>query len=756
MWNTSRAALALGMALAGSLAAQANLRAELESGDKRRIAAARQQVLELFKSEQVDFLRDAIWSENPQAAVWSANRLMYDQVDLREAARVVDLLLPELARRSVLGNEELDFDNLRQLLGSSELPRLLQSFPRTGESPTPGVIITQIHRQIRPAHIPALCKLAMDPSPRVAEPALDYLLGAIVPRTNQHRENIGLTLLHRIKVEVPDTERGGQREGYPPVLARCLENFDRFTTLGKKRFEAQAWMWRWARDEKAGPQDREILLKLLNSDNEQAWSIAAHGLGDFVDEVSQKKLAARRETAKDFNLKCAISSALTRRRQLRHGFVAKTAPDQRISGIVARQAAQADAFLWEWSETRAVALGLYWQSHPRKGRSRFRELLFDADPDRRNVALELCTGDVCEFALAGLQVRREWFEGLGDELPDTGLSGLHLARMVMHVPGLRRVDLAKEAVAQADLKKPQGPRSELEDFLAFLEVTASNHLRTLLATWATSGNQDLCNHARKLQLKVGDETAVNELIAVLEKQNLDEQAPLWLARIKSPKVETFLRRCVQTKDRKTGVRYLHALAVHYGLPESVGWESDLRGCDEAVFTRARGLVLERKPVDAVVFVLESLEENEARVNDVGLVRDPRITRYLERVRSRRHLGLYAWTTSQLALQGDQQAREEFWEGCLLGRYRWVDNSNPRALTLNFDLGTIPFWLSELETNCCRRNSANQVFKHLFGLDLYRDNRFFPEVVQAAEFWERCRNNLRWSRIKGHYVRGPDR
>jgi len=656
----------------------AALRLELASKDQKRIDAARQQVLALPKPERVNLFRAAIWSKDPQAAVWSANKLKYDQVDLREAARVVDLLLPELRDQTVLAEDEMDFDNLRQLLGGTELPRVFRSFPRKSEYPSPGVIISQIHRQIRVPHIPALCQLAMHKNLRVAEPALDNLMGAIAPHTNQHREAIGLALLHRLKVAVPAAERNKKRDGYPLVLFRCLENFQRFDIVKNRGGVIRNWIWRWACDEKAGPADREVLLRLRAMDSDLARSIATHGRGDFPDAVRGQRNA---------------------------------------------------------------------------------KLLFHQDPKQRAVALALCTEDRYDLALAGVHVQPAWFEGLAMKLPDTELPGLHLARVVMYVPGFRRIDLAKLAVRQPDLKPPKHKAEwseELEDFLAFLEVCAPDHLRMLLATWATSDNKELRNHARELQLKIGDETSVNELIAVLERQELHEDASVWLAKIKSSKVEAFLRRRAMTKDSKTQSRYLHALAVHYGLPESVGWERRLDPADDAVFNKARQLVLDKKPIDALVHVLRSLEESESYVRDLGLVRDPRVTKYLEQVQSRRYLGRYVWATSQLGIQGNSKAREEFWNGCLIGRYRWIDNSNVRALTLNYDLETIPFWLTELETNCCRRNNASQVFEHLFGLDLYRDNQVFPEVVPARAFWERYRNNLKWSRIKGHYVPGPDR
>ncbi|MHC4854684.1 MAG: hypothetical protein ACYTF5_21995, partial [Planctomycetota bacterium] len=254
------------------------------------------------------------------------------------------------------------------------------------------------------------------------------------------------------------------------VLFRCLENFDRLAILKDRGATIHNWIWRWACDEKAGPADRDVLLKLLESDNELAWSIAVHGLAAFVDAASQKKLGARGDSTKDINLSLAILWAFARRGELRH-----SVQDTRTRNLVARQAAVGDGRLRLWSEASALGLGLYWQLHLKKGGSRFRELLFYPDADRPKVALDLCTGDRYEFALAGLRVRPEWFQRLATEVPDRDLPGRYLARVVMHVPGYRRVDLARRALRQADLKKPTDKSvwtGALDDFLAFLEVTA--------------------------------------------------------------------------------------------------------------------------------------------------------------------------------------------------------------------------------------------------------------------------------------------
>ena len=74
------------------------------------------------------------------------------------------------------------------------------------------------------------------------------------------------------------------------------------------------------------------------------------------------------------------------------------------------------------------------------------------------------------------------------------------------------------------------------------------------------------------------------------------------------------------------------------------------------------------------------------------------------------------------------------------------------MTLGEDLTTIPFWISELETNCCRGATAGVVFDDLFGIDVDHHH-----AVTAAErmrlWWARNGSNLVPSRIAGHLVPG---
>ena len=64
---------------------------------------------------------------------------------------------------------------------------------------------------------------------------------------------------------------------------------------------------------------------------------------------------------------------------------------------------------------------------------------------------------------------------------------------------------------------------------------------------------------------------------------------------------------------------------------------------------------------------------------------------------------YRWMQVALrALAGDVAARADFWSAARAGRYRWIHHRFDKELfTLGFDSGTLPHWVNDLESNCCR-------------------------------------------------------
>jgi hypothetical protein len=201
---------------------------------------------------------------------------------------------------------------------------------------------------------------------------------------------------------------------------------------------------------------------------------------------------------------------------------------------------------------------------------------------------------------------------------------------------------------------------------------------------------------------------------------------------------------------------LHAVAVRFGLPPEVALTEDLgRRIEEEAWEKFERTVRAGRPVDALVDLLRAHPGEP--VWHVGLIDDPRIREHLREVRDRRELDLYHWATTELAMAGDPEAKKEHWAAITAGRYRWVDDSDALDLTLGGDLGTIPFFLDELESNCCRFASVGCVFEDLFGIDpgglAWHPRTNAVKALRA--WWAANEGRLVRSRITGKYVPGVE-
>jgi len=136
---------------------------------------------------------------------------------------------------------------------------------------------------------------------------------------------------------------------------------------------------------------------------------------------------------------------------------------------------------------------------------------------------------------------------------------------------------------------------------------------------------------------------------------------------------------------------------------------------------------------------------------------PAVRAHLARLREDRSLECYAEATAVLAALGDEEARAETLRAMRAGRYRWVDEvcgDDAALATLGYDFqATIPFWLDELETNCCRRIVSMNVFEEAFGLGREVSDGF-GEIPgdRMRRWWNRHRDGkFGMSRIAGHFV-----
>ena len=67
--------------------------------------------------------------------------------------------------------------------------------------------------------------------------------------------------------------------------------------------------------------------------------------------------------------------------------------------------------------------------------------------------------------------------------------------------------------------------------------------------------------------------------------------------------------------------------------------------------------------------------------------------------------------------GDAETRSALWSVLRAGRYRWCHYRDERLRTLGTDWSTLPHWVSDLDSNCCRVTDGLEryVFEFPFGM-----------------------------------------
>ncbi len=143
------------------------LLAALQSNDGVRQARAKVRIEKLEDARRVPLLLQGLRSQNQGAATWSASQLEWIHVDPSEARLLVQLLEPEIFKARF--ETEVNFDEFRYNLGSSELAGILRKLPTAKYTVARrGYMLSHLHRQIRPEHYPILCDIYLSADPELA------------------------------------------------------------------------------------------------------------------------------------------------------------------------------------------------------------------------------------------------------------------------------------------------------------------------------------------------------------------------------------------------------------------------------------------------------------------------------------------------------------------------------------------------------------------------------------------------------------
>ncbi len=335
--------------------------------------------------------------------------------------------------------------------------------------------------------------------------------------------------------------------------------------------------------------------------------------------------------------------------------------------------------------------------------ARLRERLLD--PETVHGTCDLLP-EVLDDTFLGIRFEETLFAGIAEAAIASRLDGYALARIAVAVPGCRRRDVAEAAVARLDPKawiRDEGGQPDFEA-AAFLHSADPERFVALLRSWSDDADEGTRGVALAMLLRIGDPASADKLIGT-------EDCEL-LPRTRAPAVERFLRARAEAGD-----------------------EDAIRALGESVPEMLRALEADGD---------RNLEP------ELGLTKDPRVLAWLRAQRQTRKYD-YARVLSALVLAGDRDAREELWSMVRCGRHRLLYGGfEERVFTLDWDLSTLPHWIEELDSNCCRvAGGLEGIFQDYLGMRWLYDR---PGSGLGEPRSRRVRTELLWS--GGHYVWSP--
>jgi hypothetical protein len=684
-------------------------------------------------AHRIDVLRAGLRLADDAAARACAVRLHYEWIDRWECARCVDLIIAQV----LTTEDDGTYEQFRSYLGSVDLTRFLRALPPTPWTVEIGRVFGDSHRIARADALPAYLEVARAASPEVAAEALEMV--AFLGRWNDDlREEVQAAFLSNAGAPTVDA-KATDDSGLPPRLAAWL----RWEHLRPKEDGPKTWTtylapWdrRWLWDCTPGPRDAQLLMELTahgNADPTQVAGAALVLLGRLHDADTDSFLRAR-----------AGEERLARWALARRGDRAM------LDGLVA-----------DTRRGEEFALALLMEVDPTRARTFLDETLLGEDDGPAGETLDALASFATPGAPnepLGFAWRRTSLDGLDRAAVESRISARRLARIAVIAPGCRTCAVAEAIAARlrpGDLVSDGQDDLDPDDLAAMgalLETGAPETARVALRRVAEAGGPD-AERATRWGVKLGDPEAAARFVAIGYK-------PGWLpweqlALTRAPQVRRVLEERVSAwlaggSIESLPIEEVGALAVFHGLREDVA----------AVFNDATRAAVESvlagRPADAVAEIVAANPHQQH--GPVGAVDDPRVRAYLLELRDRRDLGHHWYAVGQLAALGDPSAREEFWGAMKDGRYRIMNDPDVFERTLGGDVAsTMPFWIEELRSQCCRivTGGAGDIVEKVLGLPIGEPpNESRTNWRVAKELWDSAGGRFVRSRIAGHWVPAP--
>ncbi len=698
----------------------------------------------LGAEERVTVLRTALRLDG-DAAVAAARLLEWQQLDAWESRRVIDLLFPYVTRR----DDVVDFEAFRGVLGSTEIPRLLDMLDRDPEFEEVHWMLPDVHRQVRSEHLPQVARLVFSSNELTAQSAFDEL-GTLSRYTDDHREELAAAFLHHLDAE---TDPGG---GLPAALRGALRAILAEEGYAERNQRGHDdWVLRWLGDATPTTADAPFLVelatelaargKLHDSPYEMAWTAVVRAMGALSDDATEGYLRAALELGS--RSEEAAASALLRRGDatVAHRLVQRFGVDEQSMALVylleQRDADVADDFV------RGLMLDRLLDPDP-EAFGRFAKSLLVAENERHWVRVSWDRPRLAEIA------RRMLASDLAD--PE------RLAVLGARLPEFRTVAAARRASAALD--RPGGlvflmlsaqPADVIWDAFAFLEVGAHDEFTAALRARLDDADEFDTDHqlARQLLLRLADPADVTAILTSLDalvRPPLESEVRA-VGALRSEESRAWLVARLDGGDVSEGLRA--ALAECAGLPSPVATALG-KHLVPADFPEALAELRDGRVVDALLRVIDGYENFPLEA--LGEVADPRVREFLETQFAARNAGRAHEALAELARAGQSEARTSTWDAISTGRYRWVDNLSGAQLTFGSERETFDFWMGELASNCCRLVPANAALEGLLGFDVGDAIGAEAGIGVTPHGWLRhwrdsVEGDLVWSRIMQAWV-----
>lgn len=680
-------------------------------------------------------LHTALWHADADVAYAAASRLSYQHLDLPASERWLAVVWPHIFDPDTAH----DWDDVRRQVSSTDVARLLADRD-CWRADVRSFFLGDMHRCMRPEHLPLLAALAQSDDPFLRRGAFGNLCN-VAGLSNQHREVVGKAMLDLQVRDLDNPEapfvrtsnarhvpRAWQlpaaRPGWSPLLRAMLERF--FLELDKTMF--WPYLLRWAEDETPAEEDRLLLAALLACGKPEAGWLALRTMARMApDPFLQRQVEAPPEHAP----KALVLAA-------RHDWPALRA-----------LAAEDEEALAAALEYDFEATFLAWSA-----------VAFGADAEAGLEAVERLL-DVTDTLAAPYRTQPRLPARLRQAIDLFGerLDFPRLHRLVRDLPTVRSPRLVELYWAAVT------PQNLAQCVVSVFEVSTEIDLHPRLREWGASADAAVRAPALELLLQLGDNHLEQAVLDHWRARHADD--PLLLARCRpAPLVRTFLHEALRKQEAERSgelaaeaIALLAASAMVDGLPFAVAsrWRNDLLEArrDEGVrqrFAAWRDHVLGGDGVAALLDYYGTQPLRELSTYQLGLVDDDRMRELLQKVRSTPG----AWVQSainELAVAGDRQAKEELDELRHRRVYGWFDDAHDLVQAGGRSLDLVPWLLDEVETNCCRRNSAAVGLEFLYGFEVHDlpETALQTQPGRARAYWAAVGPHLRWSVLANRFV-----